>query len=479
MIADEFTYQSFAPEFEVHRLTPGNWRETFERVQPALFFCESAWSGGTPPERPWAGQIYATMAWPEERRRHLLEILAHCRRRGIPTVFWNKEDPIHFPDRRNDFVRTAGLFDLVLTTAEECIALYQRDAGSEHVDVLPFAVQPRIFHPRSGGDAADSAVFAGTWYERYPQRTAALSRILDLVTSSGRGLVIYDRQFNSPEGYRFPARYDVYRRPAISYEETARAYRDHLFGITLNTITDSHTMFARRVFEMAACGQVILSNTAVGVEAFFGDSVIYADREPERYLALNGAEMLRMRREALAAALNNTYAHRAVTVLEHLGMRPAPLDQPVTLVTAIRTEEDYAAACRHRNRGGVGDILCLVSDNAEEGLLLSLSSRHEPGVAVELSRRVFSGEIRSRALIQTRSVLLGDVDRLPDETWIAKATPHLAYSDLPLIAGGTADVGVERVAASAGLYGSLMTAEMFDRFVCGGERLPALNALRG
>jgi hypothetical protein len=173
-----------------------------------------------------------------------------------------------------------------------------------------------------------------------------------------------------------------------------------------------------------------------------------------------------MRREALAAALNNTYAHRAVTVLEHLGMRPAPLDQPVTLVTAIRTEEDYAAACRHRNRGGVGDILCLVSDNAEEGLLLSLSSRHEPGVAVELSRRVFSGEIRSRALIQTRSVLLGDVDRLPDETWIAKATPHLA-------------VGVERVAASAGLYGSLMTAEMFDRFVCGGERLPALNALRG
>ena len=477
MIADEFTFQSFAPEFDVHRLTPTDWRETCERVKPALFFCESAWSGGSPPERPWAGQIYATMAWPEERRRHLLEVLAYCRRNGIPSVFWNKEDPIHFPDRTNDFVRTAGLFDLVLTTAEECVELYERDAGVENADVLPFAVQPRIFNPLGVQSPKDAAVFAGTWYERYPKRAAALAQILDLVVSSGRELVIYDRQFHSPERYGFPARYDRYRRPAISYEQTADAYRDHLFGITLNTIVDSRTMFARRAFEMAACGQVVLSNSALGVESFFGDAVIYADREPSRFLELDDGDIAGLRRSALGIALRNTYAHRAVTVLERLGMKPAPVDQPPTLVVTVRSEEEYAEAARCRDAGSFSNVLCLVADDAPEGLALALATRHEPGVAVELRDRVLGGGLRSRGLIHTRSVYLGELARLPDADWLADAGLHLAYSDLPIVGGVSGGgVGLERVPAS-GLEGTLMTAEMFGRFVCGGERAAALNAL--
>lgn len=477
MIADEFTYQSFAPEFQVYRLHPDTWRETMEKAQPALFFCESAWSGGAPPERPWAAQIYATVRWAQERRQHLFEILAYCRKKGIPTVFWNKEDPIHFTNRINDFVRTAALFDVALTTAEECVELYQRDAGVEHAYALPFAVQPTLFNPLGARSPRNAAVFAGTWYDRYPQRTAALSRIMDLVVSSGRDMVIYDRQFNVPSGsgYDYPERYQKYRRPAIPYERTADAYRANLFGITLNTITDSRTMFARRVFEMAACGQAILSNTALGVEEFFGDSVIYADREPERFLALDDAETARLRKEALHVALRNTYAHRAVTILDSVGITAAPVEQAPTLAVVVRTIDDYERARRHAS-DAFGHLLCLVADDAEEGLLLTLSRRHDPGVSVEVESRVRSGEIRSRGLLPTRAVLFVENGELPGEEWVRTAQLHLSYADLPIVPGNTRGIALERL-ESSGAAVSLMTAELFDRHVCAGEPVAAVYSL--
>ena len=478
VIADEFTYQSFEPEFESHRLFPSTWRETMAKAQPAMFFCESAWSGGNPPDRPWVAQIYGSARWPKDRRSVLFEILTYCRKNGIPTVFWNKEDPVHFGDRINDFIVTARLFDYVFTSAEECIPLYRRDAGVEDVGALPFAVQPSIFNPLGAIEPNDAAVFAGTWYTRYPERAAAASKIMDLVLSTGRDLVIYDRNYAHPRGYEYPERYQRFRRPAISFEQTAEAYRAHRFGITLNTITDSKTMFARRVFEMAACGNVVLSNTAAGVENFFGDSVIYADQQPERLIELDEQGYRRLQKDAIEVALNNTYTHRAQTILNAVGIESAdPFAKP-TLAVRVKTLDDFHQARKAQVMNDLPELLCLVTPDAEPLLLVTILRMALPDVVAESETRVLQGSYRSRSLLRAPQVFYWDpkTGEVPSTEWMRRAQLHMAYADNPVTPGNSDGVTMTKASADS-VEGSLMTAAQFERYLCNGEPVDVLYEL--
>ena len=111
IVCDEFTYNSFAPEFELVPLTPEDWRQELADILPDLFLCESAWAGPDSVARPWRGPgLRQCELFPRENRGELFGILEYCRAAGIPTVFWNKEDPSHYEDRRHDFVRTAPAF---------------------------------------------------------------------------------------------------------------------------------------------------------------------------------------------------------------------------------------------------------------------------------------------------------------------------------------------------------------------------------
>ncbi|BDZ42873.1 hypothetical protein GCM10025865_21720 [Paraoerskovia sediminicola] len=49
-----------------------------------------------------------------------------CRENDVPTVFWNKEDPVHF----DLFVATAALFDVVFTTDVDSIPGTGRSSGT-------------------------------------------------------------------------------------------------------------------------------------------------------------------------------------------------------------------------------------------------------------------------------------------------------------------------------------------------------------
>ncbi len=97
-IMDEFTFSSFQPEAILHQLTPSNWRAELEAAHPDLLFIESAWRGK---EDLWGNKVGHTST-------ELQGIVEWCRTKHIPTVFWCKEDPVHF----ETFLNTAKLFDL-------------------------------------------------------------------------------------------------------------------------------------------------------------------------------------------------------------------------------------------------------------------------------------------------------------------------------------------------------------------------------
>ncbi|MBG6083554.1 glycosyltransferase family protein [Zhihengliuella flava] len=277
LIADEFTAAALAGEATLIPLTPENWGTVLEEEALDALIVESAWAGNG---GAWTRGVGHYSDAESEPLRHL--VLA-CRERLIPTIFWNKEDPVH-TDR---FIENALLFDVVATTDADCLPTYLQHIG-EGVMVIsaPFFAQPRLHHPVSAethparldteydGEAAapELVSYAGTYYgDRYPERSAELEMLLD---AAGGDLAIYDRQLtvqNSP--YRFPEHVASSVKAGLTYPATLEAYRAHAIHLNVNSVSTSPTMFSRRVAEIAACGTPVISGRGQAVTGLFGDLV--------------------------------------------------------------------------------------------------------------------------------------------------------------------------------------------------------------
>ena len=82
-------------------INPISWREDIERLRPDFMLFESAWFGN---EGVWANKVSTD-------NEVLVEITKACRRLNIPSIFWCKEDPVHF----HRFLLSASHFDFIFT----------------------------------------------------------------------------------------------------------------------------------------------------------------------------------------------------------------------------------------------------------------------------------------------------------------------------------------------------------------------------
>ena len=268
-VCDDMTWQDFKDECNSEFVTPYNWRKTFQTFCPDIFFCESAWSGITEYSNCWRGRIYKNKNIRYENRRELMQILDYCKKHGIPTVFWNKEDPSYWGNETYNFVDTALHFDHILTTAQECIPSYKQ-LGHKSVNVLMFGFSPNIFFFDSSIKKAKKAVFAGSWYTDQPKRCAEMEEVFDMVLQHNILLEIYDRQSDSSNPvHRFPEKYKQFLCPKVPFSQLGDIFRKAEYAININTVTTSETMFARRVFEAMACGCILISNDSVGLKKLF------------------------------------------------------------------------------------------------------------------------------------------------------------------------------------------------------------------
>lgn len=259
-LCDEMTWQDFRGCCEGIFLHPRLWREQLELFAPDFFFCEAAWTGIGKYEGVWRGRVYRDRRLRFDNRGILLDILSHCRAHGIPTVFWGKEDPTFFRHPVYDFTETALSFDVIFTTAQECVEGYGA-LGHPRVELLPFGVDTERFYPVEAAPEPGSVVFAGSWFGDQPERCAALERLLDFSLARGLRLDIYDRKWGSKQKrFRFPDKYRAYLRPSVPYEETAALFHRYEYAINVNSVTDSATMCSRRLLQLAANGTAILTN---------------------------------------------------------------------------------------------------------------------------------------------------------------------------------------------------------------------------
>jgi spore maturation protein CgeB len=331
-IMDVFTQACFQPECELVQFRPDNWEEVLSKSPPDFLFVESAWNGN---DGAWQ---YRVAEYPAPPGRELFDLLAWCKKIGIPTVFWNKEDPPHF----DNFIKTACRFDWIFTTDANCVPRYRDRCGHERVFALPFAAQPAIHNPVLSGPRNEKICFAGAYYaDRFDARRDAMELLLGPALDFD--LDIYDRMHGAvgpgTENYRFPDEYRPYILGRLEYKDMMSAYRHYRAFLNVNSVRDSETMFSRRVFELLACGTPVVSTESLGVRKMFPGIVPIATNAEEARAAI--AELLTddqswRRRSALGirrVMQAHTYSHRLREVCETIGFRLDPPRQKcITLV---------------------------------------------------------------------------------------------------------------------------------------------------
>jgi spore maturation protein CgeB len=346
LILDEFSYDNFKYEFTPIIIEPNNWKEIFEKQKPDLFFCESAWSGIDSKRRHWKGQIYSSINFKRENRLALLDILEYCKKNNIPTIFWNKEDPTHYHDKVHNFIDTAKKFDYIFTTAKECVELYQKEHGCQNVYCLPFATQPKLFNPIEKYTRSSDVIFAGSWYANHKQRCLDMQIMFDAILNSEIKLQIYNRYFNDTDvNHCFPDKYLPFTKPDVPFNEIDKVYKSSIFGLNINTVQDSETMFARRVFELMSSNTLVISNYSKGLENLFGNGVIFLDKNPNFLQELTFEEIEEKREKILYNVLNNhTYRQSFQSILDQIAY-PYIDDSPsLTVVCMIENENGIRMA---------------------------------------------------------------------------------------------------------------------------------------
>lgn len=277
IIADEFLYQSYK---DVADFVPINF-ENYQDYKDELdfLFVVSAWKGI---DGSWQGLANNS----SQKRKQLYKIIQYFKKSQVKTVFYSKEDPVNY----EKFIGIAKKCDYVFTTAKEKIESYKKDCKHNRVFVLEFGINP-IYHNPIGirnQQKSRDVFFAGSWLNKYPERQNETIEIFEGVKLANRNLKIIDRNFYLEKlNYFFPQDYLEFVSPAIEHQHLQKVHKLYDWAINLNSVKYSETMFANRIYELQAIGNIIISNYSVGVNDQFPNVFIVNNRNEVKDI-LNG-----------------------------------------------------------------------------------------------------------------------------------------------------------------------------------------------
>jgi len=333
IIADEFLFNSFNGIANFVYITKENYMEYVNTLD--VFIVASAWKGLN---NEWKGIAVANN---RTVREELFKIIDTYKSNGIKTVFYSKEDPVNY-DR---FIEIAQKTDYILTTAEEVVDQYKIDCNNEKVDVLKFGVNP-LYHNPIGFKKyrrEKEVFFAGSWYKKYPQREKDSKTIFDGVINAGYKLKLIDRNYNLfLEQHFFPKKYVNYISPSINHEDLQKIHKLYDWSLNLNSVKYSPTMFANRVFELQALGNLMLSNYSMSINNKFPNVFIVHDaNEIEHILkGYSKDELYKQQVQGIRKVMTHeTTVQRLEKLLQFVGFPHNPYQRSVAVVVEEKTDK--------------------------------------------------------------------------------------------------------------------------------------------
>jgi spore maturation protein CgeB len=382
VIFDTFTQSCFSPEFNTICFTPANWKEVLGNIPVKGLFIESAWRGVGD---TWREKVVAVSV---KTQPEINKLLDWARNQKIPSIFWNKEDPVHF----EHFIKVAKRFDYIFTTDAGCIPEYQKHAPKAVVNALPFAAQPKIHNPVVQEARNKSVCFAGTYYnQRYHERKADMDFLLK--PSLAFGLEIYDRNFGDTGkdalDLAFPDIYQDAIKGKLDYKEMVKAYKQYKVFLNVNSVRYSPTMFARRVFEILASGTPVISTYSSGIVNVLGEGTVFLS-ESEAETIKHLEYLLGDEQNWWKASLNglrkvmehHTYQERSkfifdITGLDYNGAQPAKFSV-ISRVSNMAEIEYLEKILRPQSFTGFDIVLIMAGGEVTQDQIDTLNSLFAP-----------------------------------------------------------------------------------------------------
>ncbi|QIZ83333.1 hypothetical protein HF888_03410 [Bermanella marisrubri] len=281
MIADEFTRYCLELEqgVEVVNLE--------KRVYPLqvllkgldLVLVESAWLGY---KNSWKRKV-ASYGDVTSSLDHMHWLTTLCRIKRIPTVFWNKEDPVCF----ERFKHQVSKFDVVLTTDSNMVPRYQKETDAKKVLQQSFFFQPELHNPEPTDVSHQfdgKTLFCGGYYEQeYPDRAERLDWAIEGIGK--KSVVIFDRFDGAKSGWQKHKGLKI--EPSFDYERSKPFYQAGAAHLNVNSIDGLGTMFSRRMLELIACNQKVIDITNYKKKSALSEFVIQVSNAQEAKDALN------------------------------------------------------------------------------------------------------------------------------------------------------------------------------------------------
>lgn len=406
-VLDEFSEACWGAEFKSIALTRSALPETLNEAD--FLLVESVWEG---PESSWR---YTVSSGRQDDR--LLTLISGARERGIPAIFWNKEDPTNY-DR---FIETAKGFDWVFTTDRDCLDSYREDLGHSQVASLMFAAQPKLHNPIGSNEFHPSSIcFAGSWRgAKYPDRGEQLEFLLGAAQKLG-DLVIFDRESQSATS-TYPSRFTKNVRPALHYDKMVAEYRRHAVFLNTNSVETSPTMLSRRVFELLACGTPVVSGPSLAVEEIFGGLVPVVESEFE---AVNQLSQIlddpayRRERSHLGYRFvhsQHTYAHRLSEIGEFVGVKtlavvPDPWVDWICVSERPEMLQNIISNYKRQAYQKTRLLVVLNNDKYDKSIVEEFLSEIPNSRAISVSEERTLGDCLNIALSETESEFFAKID---------------------------------------------------------------------
>lgn len=332
IIADQFLYNSFKDVANFIYITKENYKEYIGKLD--VFLIVSTWGGLNEEWRGIANKNNKNL------REELFKITQKFKESGAKIVFYSKEDPVNY----DKFIDIAKKCDYIFTTAQEVIEDYKVDCNNERVYVLEFGINPCYHNPIGFKKFPKfrEVLFSGSWYNFYPERIEDTKLIFDGVLKSDYGLRIIDRNYHLQNSdFFFPEQYINCISPSIEHEYLQKLHKLYNWAININTVKYSNTMFANRVYELQALGNILFSNYNTAIkEKFPNVYIIQKENEVKDIIgSLTDEEIYKKQIYGIRRVMSHeTTYHRIEQLLNHLGLKYVKQNRKVGIVVKEKTD---------------------------------------------------------------------------------------------------------------------------------------------
>ena len=333
IIADEFLFDSFKDVANFEYIS----RDNQETKDYDFVIFATSWRGI---DSSWDGAAHPN----NEKRQEMIELVEKYNEQGTPTIFYSKEDPVNF----HLFKSLAEHCQYIFTTAIEVVKNYKEFTGNDNVHVLQFGVNPLIHNPVGTRSSAakqfkDEVLFAGSWLTKYPVRMSETKKLFDAILREKAPFTVIDRNLHlgNPR-YQFPSKYLSKMAPPVAHDDLMNFHKLIRWSINMNSVKYSETMFANRVYELQAFGNIVLSNYNTGINNMFPNvRMVHSNDDFRVIYNTKEKDLLELQAKGIRNVYNgHTTFHRVQEIAKTIGLDVETYPKEILVVLNNDSEQN-------------------------------------------------------------------------------------------------------------------------------------------